>query len=63
MNKLLQYFKDVRSEMAKVSWPQKNEVYGATVLVVVLSIIVSLFVYACDFTLNRLVGLFLKMGI
>ena len=63
MNKLLQYLKDVRSEMAKVSWPQRNEVSSATVLVVVLSIIVSIFVYACDWVLNNLVGLFLKSGI
>jgi preprotein translocase subunit SecE len=62
MDKFIQYLKDVRSEMAKVSWPTRNEVSSATVLVVVLSIIVSLFVYACDLTLNKLVGLFLKTG-
>ncbi len=62
MDKIIQYLKDVRSEMAKVSWPQRNEVTGATVLVVVLSIVFSIFVYACDKLLLFIVGLFLKTG-
>ena len=62
MNKLIQYLKDVRSEMAKVSWPKRNEVSGATVLVVILSIVMSLFVYACDKVLLLVVGLFLNRG-
>ena len=62
MNKFIQYLKDVRSEMTKVSWPQRNEVSGATVLVVVLSIIMSIFVYACDKLLLFFVGLFLNKG-
>lgn len=48
--------------MTKVSWPQRNEVTGATVLVVVLSIIMSIFVYACDKVLLFFVGLFLNKG-
>ncbi|NLG16576.1 MAG: preprotein translocase subunit SecE [Fibrobacter sp.] len=63
MQKFIQYLKDVRSELAKVSWPTKNEVTGATMLVVVLSIVVSLFVYACDKLLLFVVGLFLKTGL
>jgi preprotein translocase subunit SecE len=62
MNKLIQYLKDVRSEMSKVSWPQRSEVYGATGLVVVLSIIVSIYVYACDKLLMFFMGLFFKSG-
>ncbi|MBN1577089.1 MAG: preprotein translocase subunit SecE [Chitinispirillaceae bacterium] len=62
MDKFIQYLKDVRSEMAKVSWPQRNEVTGATILVVVLSILFSVFVYACDKVLLFIVGLFLNKG-
>ncbi|MBN1307935.1 MAG: preprotein translocase subunit SecE [Chitinispirillaceae bacterium] len=62
MNKFIQYLKDVRSEMAKVTWPHKNEVTGATILVVVLSILFSIFVFACDKTLLFIVGLFLNKG-
>jgi preprotein translocase subunit SecE len=62
MQKIIQYLKDVRSELTKVSWPTRNEVQGATILVVVLSVAVSVFVYACDKALIFIVGLFLKSG-
>jgi len=62
MQKIIQYLKDVRSELSKVSWPTRNEVQGATILVVVLSVAVSVFVYACDKFLLFFVGLFLKSG-
>lgn len=48
--------------MMKVSWPARNELLGATVLVIVLSILMALFVYACDQVINRLVGLLLQIN-
>jgi preprotein translocase subunit SecE len=60
MQKFIQYLKDVRSELSKVSWPTKNEITGATMLVVFLSVAVSIYVYALDSGLNFIVGLFLK---
>ncbi len=60
MQKLMQYLKDVRSEMLKVSWPTWNELTGATVLVIILSIIMALFVFACDRSLGLLMKLLLQ---
>jgi preprotein translocase subunit SecE len=51
--------KDVRAEMAKVNWPNKKEVSGASVLVVVFSIVMALFVFACDQGLQAVIGMFL----
>ena len=62
MQKILQYLKDVRAEMIKVSWPNRHELLGATVLVIVLSLLMSVFVYACDQVINRLVGLLLQIN-
>ncbi|MBD3244103.1 MAG: preprotein translocase subunit SecE [Chitinivibrionales bacterium] len=59
MSKLTEYLKNVRSEMSKVSWPTRNEVASATLLVVVLSTLVSLFVFASDKLLNFLLGIVL----
>ncbi len=56
MKKLIEYLKNVRVEMAKVSWPSRQEVASATLLVVVLSVAVSLFVFACDKVLNFVIG-------
>jgi preprotein translocase subunit SecE len=60
MQKIIQYLKDVQSEMMKVSWPNRNELTGATLLVIILSIAVALFVYACDKLIFKILSLFLK---
>jgi preprotein translocase subunit SecE len=60
MQKLMQYLRDVRAEMLKVSWPTRNELTGATLLVIILSVIISLFVFACDQVLQILMKLFLQ---
>jgi preprotein translocase subunit SecE len=59
MQKITEYIKNVRTEMAKVSWPSRNEVMAATWLVLGLSLVVSLFVFACDKVLNLILGIVL----
>jgi preprotein translocase subunit SecE len=59
MNKAMQYLKDVRAEMAKVSWPNKKEVQGATILVIALSVVMSVYVFTCDQLLQRVIALLL----
>jgi preprotein translocase subunit SecE len=63
MQKIIQYLKDVRLEMIKVSWPTRHELFGATVLVIALSLMMAVFVYACDQVINRLVGLLLQINL
>jgi preprotein translocase subunit SecE len=63
MQKFIQYLKDVRAEMLKVSWPTRNELFGATMLVIVLSLIMAVYVYLCDQVINRLVGLLLRINL
>ena len=61
MQKLIQYLKDVRAELAKVSWPTRNEVTGATTLVVVSSIAVAALIKVFDMALSYVLGFFLNM--
>ncbi len=61
MNKFIQYLKEVRSELIKVSWPTRNEVTGATTLVIVLSLAVAIFVKLCDWVLSSVLNLLLNM--
>jgi len=63
MQKFIQYLKDVRAEMIKVSWPTRNELFGATLLVIVLSLIMAVYVYTCDQVINRIVGMLLKINL
>jgi preprotein translocase subunit SecE len=61
MQKFIQYLKNVRAEMAKVSWPSRDEVVSATTLVVVLSIVISLVIKVFDLALSRVLGFLLNL--
>jgi len=61
LRQLLQYIKDVRVEMAKVTWPTRQEVLAGTMLVSVLSVVVSIFVKLFDVALSKILGLVLKL--
>lgn len=52
MNKLITYVKASITEMKKVTWPTKKETYNYTVLVIVLSLVVAVFLGALDFVFN-----------
>ncbi|MEX0927945.1 MAG: preprotein translocase subunit SecE [Balneolales bacterium] len=48
MGKLKEFFEGVKKEMSKVSWPTQKELVDNTVIVVVFSIIISLFIFGVD---------------
>jgi len=59
-NRTREYLKDVRAEFDKVSWPNWEELKGQTIVVLVVSLILSLFIYAVDQVLNQIVRLVLR---
>jgi preprotein translocase subunit SecE len=60
LNRTREYLKDVRAEFDKVSWPNWEELKGQTIVVLVVSLILSLFIYAVDQVLNQIVRLLLR---
>ena len=61
MNKLIQYLKDVRVEMRKVSWPSRNEIVAATTLVSIVSIVVAIVIKVFDMALSQVLGFLLNL--
>ena len=59
-NKTIQFLKEIRVELGKVTWPSKNELIGSTIVVVVVSLLLSAFTGVVDFILSRLAGLVLR---
>jgi len=57
--KVVKFLADVKYEMSKVSWPTKEELLGSTYVVIIMSIIMALFIFAADTILSRIVGLLL----
>lgn len=53
---LVEFFNDVRSELKKISYPARSETIGSTTVVIVLTVIVSIFLALADLLLVRLLG-------
>lgn len=54
------FFREVRSEMRKVTWPTKNELTTYTIVVLVSVVIVSGFIWIADTIFYKLVSLILR---
>jgi len=52
-NKVTNYFKETKLELSKVAWPSKDELRDSTIVVVVLTIMLSLFIGIVDYGLSR----------
>jgi len=42
------YVADVRVEMKRVTWPSKQEIYGTTVMVLLTTLLLGVYFWACD---------------
>lgn len=51
-SKMSTYFKGVKAEMKKVTWPTKKELFNYTSVVVALSILVAIIVWVLDIVIN-----------
>lgn len=50
--KILQFFREVRVEIKKVTWPTRKETLASTVVVLITSIIIGAFLGIVDFLLS-----------
>jgi preprotein translocase subunit SecE len=51
------FLREVRSEMAKVTWPSANELKGQTLVVIVAVLLIAAFIGLVDVVLNNTVRL------
>lgn len=56
----VQYFKEVHEELGKVSWPTRQQTIQKTVLVVISSVVVGLYIGSLDFVFTKMSQLFIK---
>jgi len=55
--KLSNFLQEVRQEMSKVSWPSRGELRGTTILVIVITLILSVFIFGVDKLLQLVLDL------
>ena len=46
--RLRDYVSDVRTEMRRVTWPGKQEIYGTTVMVILTTFLFAIYFWICD---------------
>jgi len=61
LDKSIRFLKDVRVELTKVSWPGRNDVKGATIVVIIVVLIISFFIGLVDFVITKVED-FLLLG-
>ncbi len=52
------YFKGVRTEWGKITWPEKNQVVVETFFVVAIVFVFTVFIYFVDIIFNALLSKF-----
>lgn len=60
LRRIIQYFKEVRSELKKVTWPNRKELTQYTTVVFVSVFIVAVVIWIVDSALTGLLNLILK---
>lgn len=59
MSKLTDYLKGAKEELAKVVWPSRQTTIKHTLVVILISVIVAIFLGAADYGLSKILELVL----
>lgn len=57
IKKSKEFVEDVRSEMKKVNWPERHDLLNSTYVVIVISIIFTVIIFAADWIVSTVVNL------
>ncbi len=60
IEKIKQFFKEVKVETHKVVYPGREELIGSTWVVIVTVIVLSSFLGVVDLSLSRLIGMLIR---
>jgi preprotein translocase subunit SecE len=60
IEQVAQFFREVKIEVKKISWPQRNETIASTSIVIIIVLIIGMFLGMVDVGLARLVKIILS---
>ncbi len=58
----VEFFREVKVELQKVTFPTRQETVGSTIVVLILTIIMAVYLGFSDWALARIVKLLLQVG-
>ena len=60
MLKIGTFISQVKLEMGKVAWPSRHELINSTIVVLISTLLLALFIGICDMFLSRFVNLLIR---
>jgi preprotein translocase subunit SecE len=60
LNKVKEFFREVKIEIKKVVFPSRDELMGSTWVVIITVLVISIFLGIVDLGLSRVVGIALR---
>lgn len=60
MMRVRNYMSNVRTEVGRVSWPSRKEVVSLTVLIILLSIVLGIYLGLADLIITQILRLLLR---
>jgi preprotein translocase subunit SecE len=49
------FLREIRNELKRVTWPSQKDVYATTVVVILMTVMMGLYLWGLDLLLDRLV--------
>jgi preprotein translocase subunit SecE len=46
------FLTEVRNELKRVTWPSRKEVYATTIVVILFSVVIGLYLFVLDYGIN-----------
>ncbi|MCP4341114.1 MAG: preprotein translocase subunit SecE [Desulfobulbaceae bacterium] len=59
---LMQFLRQAKQELVKVTWPSRNEATMSAIMVVVMTVMAAVFLMIVDQIVAKVVGLILGLG-
>ena len=59
-SELRAFFVEVKSELKKVTWPPKQEVYSTTIVVILTTVFFGFYLFVTDLAFSHVLSLILK---
>jgi preprotein translocase subunit SecE len=60
ISKIKNYVREVKTEMKSVSWPNRNELISATMIVILSTALLAFFIGVVDFALSTIIKILLR---
>ncbi len=63
MDKISKFLKEVVAELNKVTWPSKDEIVSSTIVTIIVSTIVAIFIGIVDQALTAIIKVIFDSGL